>query len=516
MTADARAAEQTATATGVCGVAINASGQATVVVNNYCDAKTAATVKLLLDKAEAQGKLDSQQSQRIGKLQRDGDTFVRQLQDLSAAVQSVQRLTSAVQATPADKQAQELLVQGDTSGAVAVLGREAGALQARSLAEGTAAAELYRQQAALLRLSSAEQALRAIERSLALRPDNFQAQWDAGELYAAAGTLSKAGECYAHMLAIAVDRSTAEPVSSEWRRNVSISHLKIGDAHRAQGQLSQALQSYRTALEISETLAAADPSNVQWKVDLALRHDRIGVTQREQGDITSATQSFRAATVIRQDLTSVDPGNREWLRDFGVRYDRAGNSPEMTLAAALQEVRAMVSQALLASDKPTDAQAQRDLSTSWDTLGTSALARGDLASALSSFQAAFVIRQRLVDSDGSNRQLKSEISFSHDQIGETLARQGNTMAALQSFQTAMSLRQELAAADPTNAQWQTDLATSAWKIGSMKMSSLNNAERKAVLNQGLRALDRLALRGSLTPTYAGWPSMFRQAIAELP
>ena len=81
------AADQVATASGTCGVAINASGQAKVVVNNYCDAKTAATVQRLLDDAEAQKRLNQQQAQRTGQLERDRETQARQIQELSAAVQ---------------------------------------------------------------------------------------------------------------------------------------------------------------------------------------------------------------------------------------------------------------------------------------------------------------------------------------------------------------------------------------------------------------------------------------------
>ena len=79
----------------------------------------------------------------------------------------------------------------------------------------------------------------------------------------------------------------------------------------------------------------------------------------------------------------------------------------------------------------------------------------------------------------------------------------------------MAIARKLAASDPSNSEWQTDVAVSAWKIGTLKGSPQSDAERRAVLAQGLKGLDSLAQRQRLAPTQADWPEMFRKAIAEL-
>jgi tetratricopeptide (TPR) repeat protein len=342
------AAEQVATATGTCGVAINAAGQARVVVNNYCDTTTAATVQRLLDKAAEQERLNRQQAERTGQLERDRDAQARQIQELSAAVQTVTKLASANQAKPADKQAQALLEQGDTSGAIALLGREAAAASANSAA-------LYRQQAALLRLSNTAQALAAIERSLAIEPDNFEAQREAGDLAMDAGKLGSAQHHYSRMLAIARARSTAEPGDSTRQRDLSVSHGRTGDLLSEQGDLGEALRSYQAAMAIAQKLAAAEPSNSQWQRDLSIAHERIGDTLRAQGDLSGALKSYQATMAIRQKLTTADPSNSRWQHDLAMSTWKIGSLQGTSLSNAERR------DALVQGLKVLDDLAQRQL-----------------------------------------------------------------------------------------------------------------------------------------------------------
>ena len=148
--------------------------------------------------------------------------------------------------------------------------------------------------------------------------------------------------------------------------------------------------------------------------------------------------------------------------------------------------------------------------------GDTQSAQGDLAGALKSYQAVMSIRQKLAATDPSNSEWQRDLSVSHDRIGDTQSAQGDLAGALKSYQAGMTIRQKLAAADPSNSGWQTDVAISAWKIGMLKGSPQSSAERRAVLEQGLKILDTLAQRELLVPTRAEWPTMFQRAIAELP
>ena len=117
------------------------------------------------------------------------------------------------------------------------------------------------------------------------------------------------------------------------------------------------------------------------------------------------------------------------------------------------------------------------------------------------------IAQKLAASDPSNSQWQRDLSISHERIGDTQRAQGDLAGALKSYQAGMAIRQRMAASDPSNSEWQTDVAVSAWKIGTLKGSPQSDAERRAVLAQGLKVLDSLAQRQLLAPTQADWPEM---------
>ncbi len=56
-------------------------------------------------------------------------------------------------------------------------------------------------------------------------------------------------------------RATADPANTQWQRDLSVSHDKIGDAAVAAGDLTAARASYQASLDIATRLTAADPAN---------------------------------------------------------------------------------------------------------------------------------------------------------------------------------------------------------------------------------------------------------------
>ena len=126
-----------------------------------------------------------------------------------------------------------------------------------------------------------------------------------------------------------------------------------------------------------------------------------------------------------------------------------------------------------------------------------------------------VIAQKLAAADPGNSQWQRDLSVSHERIGDIEQAQGNLAAALTSFQASMAIGQKLTAAHPGNSQWKVDFAISSWKIGSMQGDFLGGAERRAILVCGLKVLEELEKQGRLAPRATEWPTMFRQAITDL-
>jgi hypothetical protein len=114
---------------------------------------------------------------------------------------------------------------------------------------------------------------------------------------------------------------------------------------RAQGDLPTALTSYRASYTIAETLAKRDPRNTEWQRDLSVNHERIGDVLRAQGDLPAALTAYRARHVIIETLVKRDPGNTAWQRDLIVSYvklsevtgDKAYVTKALTIAQAMQQ-----------------------------------------------------------------------------------------------------------------------------------------------------------------------------------
>lgn len=84
--------------------------------------------------------------------------------------------------------------------------------------------------------------------------------------------VSRAGQCQR--------LAQADPSNTEWQRDLSISHEKIGGVRLAQGDVPGALATFSESLSIRQRLAQADPSNTQWQRDLSLIRDVIDSLQR--------------------------------------------------------------------------------------------------------------------------------------------------------------------------------------------------------------------------------------------
>jgi hypothetical protein len=66
-----------------------------------------------------------------------------------------------------------------------------------------------------------------------------------------------------------------------------------GDNARVRGSLANAERDYRHAQRLAQRLAARDPANTQWQRDLSVSHDRIGDVLVAQGDGPGALAAYR-------------------------------------------------------------------------------------------------------------------------------------------------------------------------------------------------------------------------------
>ncbi|MGB7989338.1 MAG: hypothetical protein WCF44_08070, partial [Candidatus Methylophosphatis roskildensis] len=119
----------------------------------------------------------------------------------------------------------------------------------------------------------------------------------------------------------------------------------------AQGDGPGALAAYRKGLAIRESLAARDPANTEWQRDLSVSHDRIGDVLVAQGDGPGALAAYRKGLAIAEALAVRDPANAEWQCDLIVSNVKLAEATgdESFLKTALQIAEAMQSRGVLAS-----------------------------------------------------------------------------------------------------------------------------------------------------------------------
>ncbi|TKB67294.1 MAG: DUF4062 domain-containing protein [Nitrospira sp.] len=101
-----------------------------------------------------------------------------------------------------------------------------------------------------------------------------------------------------------------------------------GDLARVRTTLVDARREYDEAHRLAQRLMDKDPSNTEWQRDLSVSHDRIGDVLVAQGDLPAALTVFRASLGIAETLAKRDAGNSQWQRDLYVSYWRLADMAE--------------------------------------------------------------------------------------------------------------------------------------------------------------------------------------------
>ena len=241
-----------------------------------------------------------------------------------------------------------------------------------------------------------------------------------------------------------------EPENTQWQRDLSVSHNKLGDIARAQGALPAAAKAYTAALEIAQALAARDPENTQWQRDLSISHDRLGDIAVAQGDLPAAAKAYTAGLEIRQALAARDPENTQW---------------------------------------------QRDLFISNSKLGDVAVAQGDLPAAAKAYTAALEICQALAARDPENTQWQRDLSVSHERLGDVAVAQSDLPAAATAYTAGLEIRQALAARDPENTEWQRDLFVSHYRLADVAEEAGDAAGARVEYRKSHDILQAIADKG---------------------
>ena len=114
------------------------------------------------------------------------------------------------------------------------------------------------------------------------------------------------------------------PSNPKFRRDLSVSHNKLGGVFLATEKTDDALEHYRTGLSIMEVLLKESPNNSRFRYDLGISHERIGNIYKKQNKLELAMREYQAKNNIIKKLHESDKTNQYWEIDLAVSYSNIG------------------------------------------------------------------------------------------------------------------------------------------------------------------------------------------------
>lgn len=92
------------------------------------------------------------------------------------------------------------------------------------------------------------------------------------------------------------------PSNTQWQRDLSVSHERLGNVAVAQGKLDEAARSYSEALAIRKKLAEGDPSNTQWQRDLCVSYWSLANLAERRESVGEAKDYWKKARDVLSDI----------------------------------------------------------------------------------------------------------------------------------------------------------------------------------------------------------------------
>ncbi len=279
-------------------------------------------VQQLLDRISEKDQQLGQNQQLLSQKDLEIDALKRQ------ALTTALGEESGPNATGSKKQLIAQLQSGGITQALDILQRLE--MQATELAQPlrARAAQLAREQGALLLGRNAQKAYQAFERANQHEPQHLPSLWQLADLSKVLGSLEQAMVWAQSALTKCQKLAASDPKNSDWQRDLSVSYDNVAGILQAQGERAEALVQYGKSLAIREKLAASDPKNSDWQRDLSVSYDNVAGILQAQGERAQALVQYGKSLAISEKLATSDPQNAQWQTDLAVSYLKlAGVAP---------------------------------------------------------------------------------------------------------------------------------------------------------------------------------------------
>jgi tetratricopeptide (TPR) repeat protein len=218
-----------------------------------------------------------------------------------------------------------------------------------------------------------------------------------------------------------------------------------------------------------EKIYALNPDDKITQWHNANNYERIGdLWINLFGDTEKALENQLKGLEIRQKLAEKYPDAQ---RNLSVSFNKLGTihlqlGKTDSALDYYQQSHKMLKQ--IATQDPQNSAAQRDLSVSFNKLGNIYLQLNQTDTAQDYYQQALKIRQKIATQDLQNSAAQRDLSISFEKLGNIYLQLNQTDTAQDYYQQALKIRQKIAIQDPQNSAAQRDLFVSFYKLATVE------------------------------------------------
>jgi tetratricopeptide (TPR) repeat protein len=211
--------------------------------------------------------------------------------------------------------------------------------------------------------------------------------------------------------------------------------------------------------------------------------------------VASAQNLHEEAHNIAQKLAAADSANAQAQRDLSISYGSLGKvSMRM---GKVQDALGFFQRALTIAEKlaaidPDESQATLDLPDWYVTLGDVTLQAGQFQEAVGYYERGLKIAEELAATHTKDGKLLRSLAFLHDKIGDARLRTGDMQDAMDLHQRSFNARKKLAAANPTNIAVQREFLISHNRLGDVKLQNGQLPDARKIYQQAFEIAQKLA------------------------
>lgn len=313
--------------------------------------------------------------------------------------------------------------------------------------------------------------------------------------------------------ALAISSSLLEVDGSnwDWRRDVAVQTLSLGDFRFDEGDWVGALTAYNEALASFRELSLEAPHDLVTQRDIAATLEKLGNWYLQAGQPEQALDAYHEGMDIFEGLVELNAGDHGLLHDMASyllkigHVHRSQNAHQAALTyygIAEQSIRTAV------DAEPDNLEWRYGLFVIGMDLGRAKSEVGDEQGALLALNASLDDVRALLLMDPDNTEILRGLALSTTYIGDLIKEQGDHAGAASLYDESLEVTRSLALRDPGNAMWQSDLVIALHRSSTVSQP----VERVALLREALILAEELAEQGSLTAAQQDLPDLIRKSL----